>query len=136
MNQSYHNRFSASFMSNTKWRKLFTVIHDKSLPLAICYWKLVKKEKPIYGWLPDVESLGEDQVSYIGDFTGQYLDPVPYYEIEWIEIPDRQGDQAYENAPIKYTYQDLGAILKKIEAIGQFELAVTETAIRIYGYKP
>ncbi len=45
------NRFSVSLMSNSKWRKVFTVLYVPELMLNQCYWKFVCNDGEFLGWL-------------------------------------------------------------------------------------
>ena len=124
--------YSSSFMSNSKWRKLFAVIHDGSIPLSACIWKLVEDKESKNGFIPDLDQLGED---YVGD-CGALNGPFSFKEIEWLLLPSKVGHQPYDKAPIKYEYQDIEKIKKKIDTAGQFEYETTDEGIKIYGYKP
>ena len=119
-------------MSNTKWRKLFAVINDGSIPLSACIWKLVEDKEPKNGFIPDIEQLGED---YVGD-CGALNGPFSFKEIEWLFLPSKVGHQPYDKAPIKYEYQDISKIKELIDSAGQFEYEVTDEGVKIFGYKP
>jgi uncharacterized protein DUF6678 len=132
MLESDLKRYSASFMSNAKWRKLFSVINSKTLELNCCTWKFVDETEPVSGWLPDYHQLGE---SYVGD-CGALNGPFEFRAIEWISIPAKHGYRQYENAPMSYTNQSLNEVKKKIDSVGSYEYEITEEDIKIYGYKP
>lgn len=125
-------QFSSSFMSNSKWRKIFSVINDGSIPLSACTWKLVTDNEPKKGFLPDIGQLGDD---YVGD-CGALNGPFSFKEIEWLFIPSMVGHRPYDKAPVKYEYQDIEKIKKLIDSIGQFEYESTDEGVKIYGYKP
>ena len=65
-------QYSSSFMSNAKWRKLFTVINNGSTPLSVCVWKIVTDKEPKNGFLPDKEQLGDDYVGDCGALNGPF----------------------------------------------------------------
>jgi len=119
-------------MSNAKWRKLFHVVNENSVPLSKCVWKLVTEDKPKNGFLPDADHLGED---YVGD-CGALNGPFSFKEIEWLELPAKVGSQAYDKAPVKYVYQDVLKIKELVDSVGKFQYEISDDGIRIYGYKP
>lgn len=125
-------RYSQSFMSNAKWRKLFQVVNNESLELGVCVWKLVSEATPIRGYLPACDVLGPD---YVGD-CGALNGPFEFRVIEWLEIPASHGYRPYENAPLKTFTQDLAAVAARIDAVGAFEYEMVADGLRIYGYKP
>lgn len=57
-------RYPKSFMSNTKWRKIFGVVNRQSLDLGMCIWKLVSDTTSVAGFLPTLGKIGE---SFVGD---------------------------------------------------------------------
>ncbi|MCP3933450.1 MAG: hypothetical protein GY705_30640, partial [Bacteroidetes bacterium] len=96
-------QYSSSFMSDSKWRKLFAVIHDGSIPLSACIWKLVEEKEPINGFLPDLDQIGEN---YVGD-CGALNGPFSFKAIEWLILPSKVGHQPYNKAPINFEYQNI-----------------------------
>ena len=72
---------------------------------------------------------------YVGD-CGALNGPFDFEVIEWLLIHSKYGYKPYDDAPLKYEYQDLKEIKKKIDSVGSYEYDVTEDGIRIYGYKP
>lgn len=125
-------KYSCSFMSNAKWRKLFSVINDRNIPLPSCVWKLVTDKDPQKGFIPDIEQLGD---SYVGD-CGALNGPFSFNTIEWLFLPSKVGHRHYEKAPVKYSYQNIEAIKNLIDSVGYFEYEITDEGIKIYGYKP
>lgn len=119
-------------MSNTKWRKLFSVVHDANLAFTHCVWKLVTRPEPTPGHVPDLNQLGD---TYVGD-CGALNGPFAFKEIEWILIPSSHAFRRYESAPLEHKTQDLGPILKQIESLGYFEYEITNEGLKVYGYKP
>tara|TARA_R110000764_G_scaffold69859_1_gene144465 strand:+ start:4846 stop:5280 length:435 start_codon:yes stop_codon:yes gene_type:complete len=125
-------KFSVSCMSNSKWRKLFSGIHEGALDFDFSIWKLVNDNAPIKGFLPDIKQLGENHVGDCGALNG----PFEFKLIEWLLIPKEHGYYQYEKAPIKYHKQDIEMVERKINETGNFEYDVTSEGIKIYGYKP
>lgn len=118
-------KYSASFMNNTKWNKLIDSLTD-------CFGQIYLNYKLIYsdavkGYLFDM-----------ADFEPFFLEPIIYKEIEWVEIPNTYEDWINDNnrkAGQKLYNQNLIKIKTEIEKIGQFEIETNASKIIIYGYK-
>lgn len=124
-------RFSYSCMSNTKWKKLFSVVNEGNLELANCTWKLVDEAEPKNGFVPDCAQLGEN---YVGD-CGALNGPFEFKRIEWLKLPTTLGYRMYEKGPIQFRTQNLSYITEQLRAIGNFEIEVSSEGITVYGYK-
>ena len=125
-------KYSRSFMSNAKWRKLFRVVNRESSELNCCTWKLVDEKNPVSGFLPDYSQLGD---TYVGD-CGALNGPFGFRTIEWILLPAKHGYRPYDKAPWQYEYQNLNQVKERIDAVGQYAYEMTEEGLKIYGYKP
>ncbi|GLO62927.1 hypothetical protein MACH09_34350 [Vibrio sp. MACH09] len=125
-------KFSYSCMSNTKWRKLFSVVNESNLKLPNCVWKLVGEAEPKSGFVPDFGQLGED---YVGD-CGALNGPFEFKRIEWLKLPTRIGFKPYEKAPTQFKMQEFSTIIEQLSSIGSFELDVNSEGVTVYGYKP
>ncbi|MFC0682963.1 hypothetical protein ACFFGH_34475, partial [Lysobacter korlensis] len=106
--------FSASFMSNSKWRRLFMALSAPHLAVHQVLWKFVGREPVVLGATPDAECLGELFVERTSFAT------FPYKEIEWVEVPPAH---------------DLDAVEQALTAVGQFEIRRLETGLRVYGHR-
>lgn len=118
-------KFSASYMNNTKWNKLMEALTD-GLDHVYLKYKLIYSEK-VKGCLFDM-----------ADYKSFFLEPILYKEIEWIEIPISFEDWVNENnrkAGKRFYTQNLEKAIIEIHRIGEFELDLDEESIRIYGYK-
>jgi hypothetical protein len=118
-------KYSVSCMSNAKWRKFFSSIHEGALELDHCTWKLVNSEQPVQGYLPDSKMLGEDFVGDCGALNG----PFEFRIIEWLLIPEKHGQRPYEKSPIIYSTQDIKSVEDKINLAGNFEYQVIPEGI-------
>jgi hypothetical protein len=121
--------FSASFMSNSKWRRLFLALTAPELGVHQLVWKFVGRDLPIRGAAPDAECLGE---TIIRDTS---FAPFPYKEIEWIEIPRANIRPGDESVPFKHRPQDPEAAQRILDALGQFEMTLLPEGLRVYGYQ-
>ncbi|MCR9412915.1 hypothetical protein NB471_10125 [Vibrio alginolyticus] len=123
------NRFSVSLMSNSKWRKVFTVLDVPELMLKQCYWKFVDNDDEFLGWFTKSDELME---KYVGDYGSG---PFAYKRIEWLEIPKVGKPSGYENVPFKHWHQDIDGALSILNSIGQFDTELTGRGLRIYGFR-
>lgn len=124
----HHGNFSASFMSNAKWRRFFEVCAAHAQAASDATWKLVDEAEPICGHLPALADIWEDAVD--GCLNG----PVDYERIEWIEIPRHVPHSRYAHAPPSCRSQDIEALSSALEAAAKFRIEITADSLRIYGY--
>lgn len=123
------NKFTASYMSDAKWRKLFTELDVPDLMLNQCYWKFVDCEHEILGWFTKSEELMD---KFVGDYGSG---PFAYKRIEWVEIPTVGKPYGYENVPFKHWQQNVTEAAEILNRTGKFEFDMTERGLRIYGFK-
>jgi len=122
-------RFSASYMSNAKWRKLFTALDPLKIEQA--YWKFVDLDDEFRDRFVEKEDLME---KFVGD-CGVGGGPFAYRRIEWVEIPKIGKNPMYENVPHMNFEQDITKVQRILDEIGCFETEQTARGIRIYGHK-
>jgi len=122
-------RFTASFMSNAKWRKLFIAIDRPELNLNQAVWKFIDSDIEIRGSLTKSDELMEE---YVGDYG---LGPFAYKHIEWLELPRKGIPHGFEKIPFKHWEQDIEGAITILKSIGQFELENTDAGVKIYGFK-
>ena len=131
------SEFSARYMSDTKWTKLFKALSLHSDLIGKCLIKDV--------W-DDV--LRELKIPMANEYADVFHDkgikdvmtggPTAFKQIEWIEFPSNweisrtMGKLKLE--PFIQT-QDVSEIKRKIEEIGQLESEMTSDKLIIYGYK-
>jgi hypothetical protein len=121
--------FSASFMSNSKWRRAFAALSSAELGLVQLAWKFVGREHAVRGAVPDAESLGETYVRDVG------FSVFPYKEIEWIEVPSLSVPWGYESLPLTHRPQNTIGAKKALEVVGHFEMTLSSEFLRVYGYR-
>ena len=121
--------FSASFMSNSKWRRAFSALAAPELQLDQLVWKFVGRERAVRGGVPDADCLGELYVRNVG------FSVFPYKEIEWVEVPHTVIPRGYESVPFKHGRQDLERAVEALNAVGQFDTALFPEGLRVYGYR-
>lgn len=105
--------FSASYMSNAKWRKLFTAIDKESLSIDSFMIKRVNRDAPYRTYLPDKDDIEELWVSE-GKNDCNYF----YKEIEWIEFQS-----------------EVLPLTEIISSLGSFEIDNSDNKLKIYGHK-
>ena len=118
-------KYSASFLNNTKWFKLIDELTKVFNEIYINY-KLIYDEK-VEGFLFEN-----------ADFEPFFLEPIRYKEVEWIEIPNEYEFWSNPNnlkAGKKMFSQDLNSIFQQIDGIGLFMMEKEEKTIKIYAYR-
>ena len=121
--------FSASFMSDAKWRKVFRVLVRHSAHVHAAKWKLIGDASPCFGHLPQQDDIWETAVDNC--LNG----PVAYAAIEWIELPFEVLTRRYDAAAPSITTQDVLAVHRELRETGEFPLEETGEGVRIYGYR-
>jgi hypothetical protein len=113
-------------MSDTKWRKLVSVL--KGIP-SIDYYFLTSirgNEMPGFGWLS-----GQAPRAFVDTFS---FGPIYWREIEWLEFP------AFVPRPVSGAilpgghHQDIEALRRALNAIGEFPIEETSRGLRIIGH--
>ncbi len=130
--------FDVSYMSNAKWRKLFTAI--------VSHKDLIKQCEiyDFFGYCVNEitwHKVGNDNSLYIQEdyisekiTTGEH--PTYYREIEYIEFKARwQGAYIGELLPPNYETQDLNAIEEMLNSLGKFQIIKTDESLKIMGYQ-
>ena len=111
LDQLIAGSFSASFMSNSKWRRFFEALAQVEPPVSHISWKFVGRDQTFKGASPASECLGDRYVCRTS------FSVFPYKEIEWVELPG---------------FADLP---RPILSVGQFSTTVTQGGVRVYGYR-
>ena len=121
-------KFNACLMSNSKWQKLFYALDTENILIEQVLLKTVNREQPFQTYMPKTEDLETMWVSE-GKNDCNYF----YKEIEWIELLYRvkKGQNPYT-----YLEQTIASVELILNSIGKFEIAYTDSGLRIYGYKP
>jgi hypothetical protein len=123
-------KFTAAFMSNTKWRKLFTVLDRPEFNLQQAIWKFIDSDLEHRGSIPKSDDLLE---KYVTEYD--LLSPFAYKHIEWIELLHKGIPSGYEKVPFAHWHQDIAGVLTALNEAGVFEISETVRGIRIYGFK-
>lgn len=119
-----------SFMSNTKWFKLFTGIDGKKIKIQSAYIKFLLTDRKFKFHFGGFDETGFGDVSELGPFK--------FKEIEWILIPGKYEVERWnrkEKLASEIFFQPLDEIEKMMHSFGQFEYDITEDELKIYGYK-
>ena len=119
--------YQSSYMSNAKWRKLYSALDIDEIVLDQILLKRVDREEPYISYMPkneDIENLwvseGENDCNYF------------YKEIEWLELLKTANPS---DIPSQYYPQSIELAELIIKDLGHFEVEKTETGLKIYGYK-
>jgi hypothetical protein len=121
--------YSASLMSDTKWRKLFGAV--KLVPSIDHYiFKFVRLPNEVMAhsfiglWSP---------YRFVDTFS---FGPIYLREIEWIEFPRLVPMRWVGTTSPGGHHQDLAALQLVLDAIGQFPLEDTPRGLRVIGHVP
>lgn len=120
--------YSASLMSNTKWRTLFEALEASDVDIKGITVKFVGDGKE---WSPVFPGLYPPH-AYVDLWP---LNVYPLVEIEWIEFRRIVVKKRSNNVPPALVPQDVDAIRAAIDATGKrFPIEVTEQGLRIIGH--
>lgn len=125
VNRILKEKYTASFMSNTKWIKVLTTLTNTCDPIFLRY-------KLIY------DDVITESVFDMVDATPYFIEPIMYKEVEWIEFPKEYENWVNGNnlkAGKKQIKQDLEKIKQELGRLGKFDLEFYDGNIRLYGYK-
>jgi len=120
----------ASFMSNTKWFKLFTEIENEKIKIHSAFIKFLLTDRTYKFHFGGFHETGFGDVSELGPFN--------FNEIEWILIPAKHETERRnrnEKLASEIIFQPLEKLVQIMDALGQFEYDTTEEGLKIYGYK-
>jgi hypothetical protein len=123
------HKFAVSYMSNAKWRKLFTALDP--VEIRVAYWKFVDLDSEFQDRLVKTDALMD---KFVGD-TGLIVGPFAYRRIEWLEIPIIAKDPIQPDVPFLNFEQNIQVIEEILNAIGYFKILKTKRGLRILGYE-
>ena len=120
--------YTASLMSNTKWRTLFKALEDSSIDVKGMVVKFIGEDNE---WSPVHPGLHPPH-AYVDLWP---LNTYPLVEIEWVEFRRVVERKRPNNVPAELVPQDIDAIRSAIEGTGKrFPLEVSDHAIRVVGH--
>jgi len=120
----------ASFMSNSKWFKLFNEIEKAGIKIRSSYVKFLAQERLYEFNFTGFEERGFRDVGVLGPFQ--------YKEIEWISVSEEVETSRLnrtEKLQSIFHHQPISEIETLMSSIGIFEYERTETELKIFGYK-
>ncbi|MGE0652758.1 MAG: DUF6678 family protein [Alphaproteobacteria bacterium] len=123
--------FDASFMSDTKWRKLFAALDRPDLELTQCIVKFVDVEREHRIAAPRSIALHPPR-PYVD--TPEF-GPVTLRSIEWLEFPALAEWPQRDHVPARIVPQDIERARTIIEALGRYPVEETKRGIRIVGHQ-
>ncbi len=121
-----------SYMSNAKWRKLFTACEDYSADIGGTLWKFIGHPTPIESSLCAANALLDNE---------RFADclPAPYAclrEIEWVFIPSIfENPHSDKKRPLPKLNNDISAIKEHLSKYSKFPVIEGSNGIKIIGYE-
>ena len=120
-------RFTASFMSNAKWRAFFKTVAAANLNLKRSEWKIVGDDHVEIHSMPLERDLNDTR------FNCGAFQPFEYKYIEWIFIPRKYKPYPKVGLVVE---QDIDGLVVALQRSGRkFPFEVEERGFTIYGYK-
>ena len=118
-------------MSNTKWRKLFAVLHSLPDPLGDVGIKFINDKRVFTGPTPGPDFEYEDNFGECGGISY-----APFTHIEFVQIPNNYIREL--DGP-RYTSteftNDIKALVERLAQVGSFPIQEYDSGIRILGYE-
>ncbi len=132
------SKFNSSYMSNTKWKKLFLSFCSCDIPVKEFALKYVgdKTIRKGSGFLFEVDY--KVNFSDAGFKDPGIGGPVMFKEIEWIEFVDNlEFRRHHDNPKLAYRQevQTLDPIENLLTSLGEFEYHRDQSSLRLYAYK-
>ena len=127
-------KFTFSFMNDTKWVKLISLLIENSSEIKLCKVKPIWDDKEPYRKL-----LFTDNTKFGFDFYNNAMEAMvsdeptgwySYKEIHWLDFPIIVNNES----ETKFTLQNIQLIKKLIENIGHYKTELTESNLRLYAY--
>jgi hypothetical protein len=119
-------KYSASFMSDAKWLKLFRTIIASGVSIEHAVWFVIDSPHSFTTSFPSEHDLLPSR------FKDGKFQPFEYRWIESVYIPNRFKPiigVGYERE------QHTSAIITALDAVGQFPIEEMDDGVRIYAYR-
>lgn len=125
IDKKIQEKFTSSFMSDSKWNKLIEALTDELDEIFVNY-KLIHDNNVRF-------------TSFVTpDFKPFFIEPTFYKEVEWIEFPkifNIEQNKRTTRKFIKEKMQDIDSIERIINSIGKFMIEREENSIKLYAYR-
>ncbi len=124
--------YNHAYMSNAKWKRFFLLLNEVCPDYQMIWMFVGTNGIPIRWVCPARITLLDTYLSDRFHFGPRY-----YKEIEWIEIPRvaMPYDRQMQNVLAARKAQNVDVVHEAIKAAGQWELELTDSGLRVYGFK-
>lgn len=119
-------KYSASFMSNAKWLRLFRALINSGLVIEKACWKFIDSEHSEWKSFPEERDLMPTR------FADGKFQPFEYKWIESVFVPARY--RPIQNVGYEKT-QDVSALVAVLAAEGQLPIVQSEEGLTIHAYQ-
>lgn len=124
--QKYNSLYSVSYMSNSKWLRLFKAVANSGVEVQRSEWHFIDSDNVLLYPMPQESQLMPER------FQDGLFQPFEYKWIKSIFIPS-----SFKPTPgVGYTIeQDTACVLSAIQEAGQFATESIEGGLWIHAYK-
>lgn len=119
--------YTCSYMSNSKWIKLFKALDTDEITLNHVSLKKISNLDSFFTYMPKSEDLDLKWVTE-GYNECKYF----YKEIEWVEFV---ACYKPSDIPAEYEYQSIDLVRNVISSIGLFQVEESLNGLKVFGYK-
>ena len=124
--QKHNSQYSVSFMSNSKWLRMFKAVANSNIEVQRSEWHFIDSDNVLHYPMPQESQLMAER------FQDGLFQPFEYKWIESIFIPSSFKPKAGVGYIIE---EDTKGVLSAIEQAGQFATELTEAGLWIHAYK-
>jgi hypothetical protein len=120
------SKYSASLMSNAKWRKLFNAVIDAGVVIERARWRFIDSDHTIEVSFPLAHDLREE------GFADGKFQPFEYRWIEAVYVPNTFKPTPGVGYEVK---QNTAGLVAALEKAGEFPIEEGPDGITIVGYR-
>ncbi|MEW7973704.1 MAG: hypothetical protein AB2794_08960 [Candidatus Thiodiazotropha endolucinida] len=124
--QKYNSQYSVSYMSNSKWLRLFKAVAGSGIEVQRSEWHFIDSDNVLLYPMPQESQLMAER------FKDGLFQPFEYKWIKSIFIPSSFKPTLGAGYTVQ---QDTAGVLSAIQRTGQFATELTENGLWIHAYK-
>jgi len=122
------HKYAVSYMSDSKWRKLFTAVDEAGIKIERAVWRFIASDHAFnWGWPTACD------LDVVGMKDGRFQ-PFEYRWIESIFVPREYRPYGDEHVPHAARHQDVDGLVSVLRRAGKFMIEESPEGITILGY--